>query len=168
MGTITRRNFVRTAAASLALPAVGRRALAAEPLKVGYVDLGGAIGDFGWTWAHEKGRKALIDALKGQVVADYVEREGGRERDSDHGDLAQQGHKLISATSFGYMDQTIEVAKPFPDVKFEQCPGIEVAENVGTYNSRFHQGRAVEGTLAGMMSKTGVIGYLDRSSSPKW
>jgi len=167
MGTVTRRNFVKTAAASLALPAIGRSAFAAEPLKVGFVYLG-AIGDFGWTWAHEKGRKALVDALKDQVVADYVENV---KEDASAvpimKDLAQQGHKLIFATSFGYMDQTIEVAKQFPDVKFEHCTGFKRADNVGTYNSRFHQGRAVEGTLAGMMSKTGTIGYLGSFKIPE-
>ncbi len=167
MGTVTRRNFVKTAAASLALPTIGRSAFAAEPLKVGFVYLG-AIGDFGWTWAHEKGRKALVDALKDQVVADYVENV---KEDASAvpimKDLAQQGHKLIFATSFGYMDQTIEVAKQFPDVKFEHCTGFKRADNVGTYNSRFHQGRAVEGTLAGMMSKTGAIGYLGSFKIPE-
>ena len=64
-------------------------------------------------------------------------------------DLAQQGNKLIFTTSYGYMDQTIEVAKQFPDVKFEHCTGYKHADNVGTYNSRFYQGRAVEGTIAG-------------------
>ncbi len=83
MGFINRRNFMKSAAAGLAAPALLRGARAAEPLKVGYIYLG-PIGDYGWTWAHEKGRKAMVDALKGQVVADYVEkREGGRERRSD-------------------------------------------------------------------------------------
>ncbi len=72
MTLLTRRNFVKTAAAGLALPALGRSAFAAEPLKVGFVYLG-AIGDYGWTWSHEQGRKELLKALKGQVVADYVE-----------------------------------------------------------------------------------------------
>ena len=72
MSTITRRNFVQAAAAGLALPALGRSALAAEPLKTGFIYLG-PVGDFGWTWAHDKGRKAMLDALKGQVTADYVE-----------------------------------------------------------------------------------------------
>ena len=72
MSLITRRNFIKTAAAGLALPALGRGAFAAEPLKVGFVYLG-SIGDWGWTWSHEQGRKAMVNALKGQVVADYVE-----------------------------------------------------------------------------------------------
>ena len=48
MSMITRRNLMKTAAAGLALPALARSALAAEPLKVGFVYLG-AIGDYGWT-----------------------------------------------------------------------------------------------------------------------
>ena len=60
-------------------------------------------------------------------------------------DLAQQGHKLIFTTSYGYMDQTLEAAKQFPDVKWEHCTGYKRADNVGTYNSRFYEGRAVDG-----------------------
>ena len=82
-------------------------------------------------------------------------------------DLAQQGNKLIFTTSYGYMDQTIEAAKQFPDVKWEHCTGYKRADNVGTYNSRFYQGRAVIGTIAGMMSKTGVIGYLGSFKIPE-
>ena len=164
---ITRRNFVTSAAAGLAGARALRRAVAAEPLKVGFVYTG-AVGDFGWTWAHEKGRKALVDALKDQVVANYVENV---KEDASAipvmKDLAQQGNKLIFTTSFGFMDQTIEAAKAFPDVKWEHCTGFKRADNVGTYNSRFYQGRSVVGTIAGMMSKTGVIGYLGSFKIPE-
>ena len=164
---VTRRNFVKGAAAGLAAPELFNGARAAEPLKVGYIYLG-PIGDFGWTWAHEKGRKAMVEALKGQVVADYVENV---KEDASAipilKDLAQQGHKLIFTSSYGYMDQTVEVAKQFPDVKFEHCTGYKHADNLGTYNSRFHQGRAVEGTIAGLMTKTGTIGYLGSYKVPE-
>jgi basic membrane protein A and related proteins len=165
---LTRRNVLKTAAAGLAAtPMLGRGAFAAAPLKVGYIYLG-PIGDFGWTWAHEKGRKAMVEALKGQVVADYVENV---KEDASAlpilKDLAQSGHELIFATSFGYMDQCVEVAKQYPNVKFEHCTGYKHADNLGTYNSRFHQGRAVEGTIAGLMSKSGVIGYLGSYKVPE-
>ena len=167
MRLVTRRNFVKGAAAGLAAPALLGGARAAEPLKVGYIYLG-PIGDFGWTWAHEKGRKAMVDALKGQVVADYVENV---KEDASAipilKDLAQQGHKLIFTTSYGYMDQTVDVAKLFPDVKFQHCTGYKRLDNLGNYNSRFHQGRAVEGTVAGLMSKTGTIGYLGSYKVPE-
>ena len=82
-------------------------------------------------------------------------------------DLAQQGNKLIFTTSYGYMDQTLEAAKQFPAVKWEHCTGYKRADNVGTYNSRFYQGRAVTGTIAGMMSKTGVIGFVGSFKIPE-
>ena len=167
MTILTRRNFVKTAAAMSTLPLLGRSAFADEPLKVGYIYLG-PVGDFGWTWAHDKGRKAMVAALGGKVTADYVENVN---EDASATpvikDLAQQGHKLIFTTSFGYMDQTLEVAKDFPDVKFEHCTGYKHAANVGTYNNRFHEARAACGTIAGMMSKTGTIGYLGSFKVPE-
>jgi simple sugar transport system substrate-binding protein len=167
LSSFTRRNFIKTALAGLAAPTLGRGALAAEPLKVGFVYLG-PIGDYGWTWEHEQGRKAMVDALKGQVVADYVENV---KEDASAGpilkDLAQQGHKLIFATTFGYMDQCVEAAKQFPNVMFEPCTGYKHADNLGTYNARFYQGRAVEGTAAGLMSKSAVVGYLGSYKVPE-
>ena len=155
MALITRRNFMQTAAAGLAMPALLRGARAAEPLKVGLVYLG-PIGDYGWTWAHEQGRKAVVDALKGQVVADYVENvKEDASATPIIKDLAQAGHKLIFATTFGYMDQTVEADKQFPDVKFEHCTGYKHADNLGTYNSRFHQGRAGRRSLNDLCGRTG-------------
>lgn len=164
---ITRRRLMKMAAAGLTLPVLSRSAFAVAPLKVGFVYLG-SISDYGWTWSHEQGRKALVDALKGQVVANYVEnvKEDGSAIPVLK-DLAQTGNKLIFTTSYGYMDQTIEVAKQFPAVKWEHCTGAKRADNVGAYNSRFYQGRAVTGTIAGMMSKSGVIGYVGSFRIPE-
>jgi basic membrane protein A and related proteins len=164
---LNRRNFIKTAAAASTLPLLGRAAFADEPLKVGYIYLG-PVGDFGWTWAHEKGRKAMVDHFGGKVVADYVENVAEDQSATPViKDLAAQGHKLIFTTSFGYMDQTLEVAKAYPDAKFEHCTGYKKADNVGVYNNRFHEGRAVEGIIAGHMSKTGVIGYLGSFKVPE-
>ena len=128
---VTRRTLMKAAAAGLATPALRRGAFAAEPLKVGLVYLG-PIGDWGWTWAHERGRKAMVEALKGQVVADYVENvKEDASATPILKDLAQSGHKLIFATTFGYMDQTVEAAKQFPDVKFEHCTGYKHLPNLG-------------------------------------
>ena len=167
MTILTRRNFIKTAAAASTLPLMGRAAFADEPLKVGYIYLG-PVGDFGWTWAHEKGRKAMVDHFGGKVVADYVENVN---EDASATpvikDLAAQGHKLIFTTSFGYMDQTLEVAKDYPAAKFEHCTGYKHAGNVATYNNRFHEGRAVQGIIAGHMSKTGTVGYLGSFKVPE-
>jgi basic membrane protein A and related proteins len=167
MTNITRRNLMKAAGAAAALPLVGTQALAADPLKIGFIYLG-PIGDFGWTWAHDKGRKAIEAALGDKVVTTYVENV---KEDASAlpvlRDLAQQGHKLIFTTSYGYMDQSVALAKEFPDVKVEHCTGYKRADNLSTYNSRFHEGRSVLGTIAGMTSKTGTIGYLGSFKVPE-
>lgn len=74
--------------------------------------------------------------------------------------MALKGADLIFTTSFGYMDATINVAKKFPNVKFEHATGYKRADNVGTYSARFYEGRAVQGLIAGRMTKTNTIGYI--------
>ena len=168
MTMFNRRSLIKSAgAAALAAPFLNKIALGDEVLKVGYIFLG-PVGDYGWTWAHEKGRKEMVAALGGKVSADYVENVNEDQSATPViRDLAKAGHKLIFTTSFGYMDQTLAVAKEFPDVKFEHCTGFKRADNVATYNNRFHEARAVMGTIAGMMSKTGVIGYIGSFKVPE-
>ena len=167
MSNITRRSFIKTAAAVSTLPLLGSSAMAADPWQVGFIYLG-PVGDFGWTWAHDKGRKAMDEALAGKVTSTFVENV---KEDASClpilRDLAQQGHKLIFTTSYGYMDQSVQLATEFPDVKVEHCTGYKRAANLSTYNSRFHEGRAVLGTIAAMQSKSGIIGYLGSFKVPE-
>ena len=167
MTKLNRRSFMATAgAAAAALPMAGP-ALAADKIKIGFVFLG-PIGDYGWTWAHNKGREAVNAALGDKVETIYVENVA---EDASAipvlRDLAQQGCKLIFGTTYGYMDQMVQVAAEFPDVKFEHCTGFKRADNLATYNSKFHEGRAVLGTIAGKMSKSGTLGYLGSYKVPE-
>lgn len=167
MANLSRRTVLKTAAAAAALPLVGSGALAQEKTKIGFIYLG-PIGDYGWTWAHNKGREQIEAELGDQVETIYVENVA---EDASAipvlRDLANQGCKLIFTTSYGYMDQTIQVASEFPGVMFEHATGFKRAENVSTYNSKFHEGRAVLGTIAGMMSKSGTLGYLGSYKVPE-
>ena len=168
MTQVTRRTLMKGVGAAATLSMIGAHAaLAQEKVKVGFIFLG-PIGDYGWTWAHNKGREAIDAALGDKVETVYVENVA---EDASAipviRDLAQQGCKLIFTTSYGYMDQTLQVASEFPDVKFEHCTGFKRADNVSTYNSKFHEGRAVLGTIAGKMSKTGTLGYLGSYKVPE-
>jgi simple sugar transport system substrate-binding protein len=161
MSRFNRRDFVKLAgAAAAATPLLGTSALAADPLKVGFVYVG-PVGDHGWTYAHDQGRLMLERELGDQVKTSYVENvKEGPDAERVIRQLAQDGNRLIFTTSFGFMDPTIKVARRFPDVKFEHATGFKQADNVSIYNARFYEGRAVIGTIAGHMSKTGVAGYI--------
>lgn len=167
MAQVSRRTLMKGVGAAATLSMIGSMARAEGKVKVGFIFLG-PIGDYGWTWAHNKGREAIDAALGDKVETVYVENVA---EDASAvpliRDLANQGCKLIFTTSYGYMDQTLQVAAEFPDVKFEHCTGFKRADNVSTYNSKFHEGRAVLGTIAGKMSKSGVLGYLGSYKVPE-
>src|SRR5439155_1084778 len=74
--------------------------------------------------------------------------------------LARENCKIIFATSFGFMDSVIKVAKKFPKVKFEHATGYKTAKNVSIYNARFYEGRYVMGEIAAKVSKAGLAGYI--------
>lgn len=166
--TLNRRNLLKVGAAAAALPLLGSKAFAqAEPLKVGFM-LIGTINDNGWNYAHNQGRLYLEEQLGDAVETTYVENvPEGPDAERVLRELAQSGHKLIFATSFGYGDYVIKVAEQFPDVKFEHATGYMRSANVATYNARFHEGRAVAGTLAGHLSKTGKGGYIGSFPIPE-
>jgi simple sugar transport system substrate-binding protein len=165
---INRRNLILgSAAAGLGVSANRWSARAAEPFKVAFVYLG-PIGDHGWTYQHEEGRRALQAKLGDKVKTSYVENVAeGPDAERVIRQLASAGNDLIFTTSFGYMNPTIRVAKEFPKVRFEHATGYMTAPNVSVYNARFYEGRAVIGTIAGYMSKTGVAGYIGSFPIPE-
>src|SRR6056300_570852 len=135
-------------------------AFAAEPVKVGFIYVG-PIGDHGWTYRHDIGRQQVEEAFGDQVETVYLESvQYGPSAETAIRQMAQGGADIIFATSFGYMDPMLKVAKDFPDVKFEHATGYKQSENMATYGLRLYQARHVQGIIAGMMTKTNKICYV--------
>ena len=138
-----------------------------EPFKVGFVYVG-PVGDHGWTYRHDVGRRAIEEELGDAVSTTYVESvPEGADAERVIRKLASEGHGLIFTTSFGFMNPTVKVAREFPDVKFEHATGYKQAENLSTYSARFYEGRAVIGTMAGMMTESNVVGYIGSFPIPE-
>jgi simple sugar transport system substrate-binding protein len=165
-----RRTFNKLLGAGLlagTAPMIIGRAKAADPLGIGYIYVG-PVEDFGWTHAHDVGRKAVEAELGDQVKTTFVETvKEGPDAERVIAELASKGNKLIFTTSFGYMNPTLKVAKRFPDVKFEHATGYKRDVNVSTYNIRFYEGRYVQGVIAGHLSKSGIVGYIGSVPIPE-
>ena len=130
------------------------------PLKVAFVYVS-PIGEAGWTFQHEQGRLAMQQALGNRVTTRVVEGVAeGADSERVMRDLAAQGHQLIFATSFGYLEPALRVAAEFPGVKFEHAGGYKTAPNLNTYNARYYETRFLAGVLAGKTSRSGVAGYV--------
>ncbi|MEK9641430.1 MAG: BMP family ABC transporter substrate-binding protein [Paracoccaceae bacterium] len=139
----------------------------AADVKVGFVYVG-PVGDGGWTYEHDQGRLAVEEAFGDRVETIYQEMvPEGADSERVMTQMALQGADLIFTTSFGYMDPTINVAQKFPNVKFEHATGYKRADNVSTYSARFYEGRAIQGHIAGKMTKSNIIGYIGSFPIPE-
>ena len=169
-GVNPKMNFTKllaTAAVALGL-AGGALADGHEKTKVGFVYVG-PVGDGGWTYEHDQGRLAVEEHFGDKVETMFVENVAeGPDSERVMTQMALDGADLIFTTSFGYMDPTNNVAAKFPDVKFEHATGYKrLHPNVSTYSARFYEGRAVQGHIAGKMTKSNIVGYIGSYPIPE-
>jgi len=131
-----------------------------EPLKIGFAYVG-PVGDGGWTFAHDNGRKALEAEFGDKIVTSFVENvPESADAERVIRDMAGQGNKLVFGTTFGYMEPMLKVAAEFPDVKFEHATGYKQAANMRTYDSRTYEGAYMAGVIAGKMTKSNTLGVV--------
>jgi basic membrane protein A len=139
----------------------------AGPLKVAFAYVG-PVGDAGWTFAHDRARKAVEAEFAGKVTTSFVENvPEAADAERVLRDMVGQGNKLIFGTTFGYMEQMRKVAADSPEVKFEHATGYKQAENMRTYDARTYEGAFLAGVVAGKMSKTGTLGVIGSIPIPE-
>jgi simple sugar transport system substrate-binding protein len=140
---------------------------AKEPLKVAFAYVG-PVGDGGWTFAHDRGRKAVEKEFGDKVQTSFVEKvPEGADAERVFRDMVSQGNKLIFGTTFGYMEPMLKVAADSPDVKFEHATGYKSAPNMRAYDARTYEGAYMAGVIAGGMTKTNTLGVVGSIPIPE-
>lgn len=153
------------AASTASAPAVA--ASAAAPLKIAFAYVG-PVGDGGWTFAHDNGRKAVEAEFGAKVATTYVEKvPEAADAERVFRDLVQQGNMLVFGTTFGYMEPMLKVAADTSGVKFEHATGYKQAANMRTYDSRTYEGAYMAGVIAGKMTKTNTLGVVGSIPIPE-
>jgi len=181
MTNLSKRTVVKmvalTAVAAAALVGCGKKeeapkaeapaAAKAEPLKIAFAYVG-PVGDGGWTFAHDNGRKALEKEFGDKIVTSFVEKvPESADAERVIRDMAGQGNKLIFGTTFGSLEPMLKAAADLKDVKFEHATGYKTAENMRTYDSRTYQGAYMAGVIAGKMTKTNTLGVVGSIPIPE-
>lgn len=114
----------------------------------------GPIGDAGWTYAHDVGRKKKkAEAALPWLETRYVESVPEAQAPSVIDRFVREGCQVIFATSFGYMEAVLEGARKYPNVIFAHATGIKRAPNVATYMADFYQVYYLNGLAAGACPK---------------
>lgn len=139
-------------------PAGQARAAEDEKLKVAFALLW-TIDDQGWTTSHYHGIQKLEEKLGDKITISYTEKVRAADAERVFRNYAQQGYDIIFGTTFEHMDPLLNVAKDYPDIKFEHCSGFKTAANMRNYFERMYQGEYLAGYMAGLMGfkKVGTV-----------
>jgi basic membrane protein A and related proteins len=133
-----------------------------QPLKIGFITVE-SVSDWGWNYAHNQGRLYMQQALKGQVVTSVVENvPESAEVERVMEKLIAQGNKMIFATSYGYLEPALRVAKRHPDIfiYYVGRPSPNFVKNLAAYVNNPYQPMYIAGVVAGRMTKCNKIGYV--------
>jgi simple sugar transport system substrate-binding protein len=150
-----------------AAPVAASAPAKSAPLKIAFAYVG-PVGDAGWTFAHDNGRKAVEKEFGDKVITSFVEKvPEAADAERVFRDMIGQGNTLIFGTTFGYMESMLKVAADAKDVKFEHATGYKTAENLRTYDSRTYEGAYLAGVVAGGMTKSNVLGVVGSIPIPE-
>jgi basic membrane protein A len=155
-------------AATAAMAAGGKEAPAAKAkkIKAGFIYVG-PVGDYGFSHAHDVGRKYVEKTLPWLETV-YVESvpEGDAARIIDRL-VVEEKCDVVFTTSFGFMDDTVAAGAKHPDTIFMHCSGFKRADNVGTYFADLNQMYYLNGLMAGVLTKSNKIGYVGAFPIPE-
>ena len=138
----------------------------AKTIKAGFIYVG-PVGDFGWSHAHDVGRKYVegkLDWLETMYVEAVPEGDAARIIDRL---VVEEKCDVVFTTSFGYMDDTVAAGAKHPDQLFMHCSGFKNSENVGTYFAELYQMYYLNGMMAGALTRSNRIGYVGAFPIPE-
>jgi len=161
---LSKWNRILTAVAtSVALLLAGSFAFAGE--KVGMVTSIGGLGDKSFNDFAFAGARLAAEAMGAEI--DVVEPKAIGDFEGLLRDLAVTGeYKVIIAVGFLQRDALAVVAPEFPDQAFVIVDSVVAEPNVTSLIFRENEGSFLVGVLAGMMTKTGRVGFVGGMDVP--
>lgn len=108
-----------------------------------------------------------------KAIADYgIEAQeleptaGGENREENLRLLAEAGYPLNFAIGFAFADGVAATAPDFPDVGFAIIDSVVEQPNVASIVFAEHEGSALVGAAAGLMTQTDIIGFIGGVNVP--
>lgn len=132
--------------------------VAKEDLKIGFVHISDPS-DKGYTYNHDLGTQKMVKDLglnEDQIINKYYTAEGDATTTALQ-ELVDQGCQIIFATSFGFENYVVEMAKEHPEIQFCHATGVKAStEGLSNYHNYFtsiYEARYLGGIAAGMKLK---------------
>jgi basic membrane protein A and related proteins len=171
---LSRRKFITSLTAAGTATALLNPLLvkAAEPpLVMGFL-YGGPKNDLGYNQAHAEGKQSVMALAFVKAVEEANVLETVAVEESMRNMIHQDGARAIFATSYGYLDPfVLRIARENPDVQFFHCGGFYREgidpPNLGIYFGFIDEVEYLAGLTAGLMSRTGRLGFVAAKPIPQ-
>jgi basic membrane protein A len=137
------------------------------PFKVALV-LPSTITDLSWSQAMYEGFVSIQEEMGGESALEIAYTENMFDvtaAEQALRDYADEGYSLIIAHGTQYGSSVFAVAPDYPETSFAWGTAMDTGEsegltNVFAYQANAEEGAYVEGVMAAMMSKSGIIGII--------
>jgi len=126
--------------------------------KIGFIYVGPAA-DSGYNTSMDLGRQYVEKHMPGVTTTAFENIPETAEVERVMERLIASGHKIIFATSYGYLDYCIKVGEKHPDVTILHAGGLKTSKNVGTFWADSDGGMYLAGVAAAHVTKSGKLGF---------
>jgi basic membrane lipoprotein Med (substrate-binding protein (PBP1-ABC) superfamily) len=147
------RGLVRPARAAASFPAVKEEDAV---IAFGYV---GPVSDQGWTWSHNQGLQAVKAAYPKVKTLEVENVPYSADATRIFRQFVSDGACIVFDSS-NYGDFLYAASDAAPEVAWFECDGRRIADNMGWYYVAHWYPTYVIGVAAGMLSKSGKLGYV--------
>jgi len=143
--------------------------IAKEDIKVGVLYISDPAEGSGYSYTHDLGIQGMQENLglsSNQIVRKIVDDSDAQATEASIRECIDEGCNVIFSTSWGYMETTAAMAEEYPDIYFSHGTGyMSNGKNFNNYFGRIYQARYLSGIVAGMNTKSNLIGYVAAQDS---
>ena len=143
--------------------------IAKEDIKVGVLYISDPAEGSGYSYTYDLGIQGMQENLglsSDQIVRKIVDDSDAQATEASIRECIDEGCNVIFSTSWGYMETTAAMAEEYPDIYFSHGTGYKSnGKNFNNYFGRIYQARYLSGIVAGMNTKSNLIGYVAAQDS---
>ena len=143
--------------------------IAKDDIKVGVLYISDPDEGSGYSYTHDLGIQGMQENLglsSDQIVRKIVDDSDAQATEASIRECIDEGCNVIFTTSWGYMETTAAMAEEYPDIYFSHGTGyMSNGKNFNNYFGRIYQARYLSGIVAGMNTKSNLIGYVAAQDS---
>ncbi len=135
-----------------------------ERVKIGIMLSDVGLGDQSFSDAAFAGLAKARDEL--DILFDYRELQDVGTYEKGFTELVEDGNDLIIGLGFMVLEDLEKVAKKYPDQQFILVDSVSELENITSITFKEEQGSFLAGAVAGMTSKSGIVGFVGGDDVP--